>query len=238
MKKTLIVALILVAGFAKAQVGMNCQYVPGVQIGSTTVKSDKWGKYRYNAGLALMMLDRMTDKWYVHMDMNSLYYSLTQMNRGKYLKIAKNEGGIFGMRLGRVFGNDDSFRAGFSLNGGYSQSNIDSTKTVEFKGSGAKSYWNYGLGLLAYKRLGDLHVMAKVGYEKLKEKGIGMNGRTIYIETTVGYRILEDYGISIMPCLFMKKYEFNSTNTAYNPVVADKGKSTTFVLRAGITKFF
>ncbi|MFL5751912.1 MAG: hypothetical protein ACJ76F_00775, partial [Bacteroidia bacterium] len=195
------------------------------------------GSYHYGAGLATMMVDRMTDKWYVNMDMNSLYYSITQMNKGKYLKIAKNEGGIFGMRIGRVFGNDDSFRAGFSLNGGYMQSNIDSIKTVTLANNGVKGFYNYGAGAIVYKRFGDLHAMAKIGYEKLKYKTT-MNGRQIYIETTVGYRFLQHYGLSVMPCLYLKKYKFNSTNTEHNTIVEDNGKSTTFVLRIGLTKFF
>lgn len=237
-RKLLLLALVLTGLWTRAQVGMNCQYVPGIQLGMTKVKSDKWGDYKYGAGLATMMLDRMTDKWYVNLDMNSLYYSITQMNKGKYLKIAKNEGGIFGMRLGRVFGNNDNFRAGFSLNGGYMQSNIDSIKTVSITSSGVKGFYNYGAGAIVYKRFGDLHAMAKIGYEKLKNKSIAMNGRQIYLETTIGYRFLQHYGLSVMPCLYLKKYEFNSSNVDRNATVADKGKSTTFVLRMGLTKFF
>jgi hypothetical protein len=240
MKQKLILsALLLTAFFVRGQVGMNCQYVPGIQLGSTTVKSEKWGKYHYGAGLATMMIDRMTDKWYVNMDMNSLYYSITQMNRGKYAKIAKNEGGLFGMRIGHVWGNDDSFRAGFSLNGGWMQSNIDSVKTVSLSNGGVKGFYNYGLGLIAYKKIGEnLHTMAKIGYEKLKYKSTQMDGRQIYIETTIGYRLLDSYGLSVMPCLYMKKYQFNSQSHSGGDAVLDNGKSTTFVLRMGLTKFF
>lgn len=241
MKKSLIIMVLSILSWnAHSQIGFNCQYVPGVQFGFTSVKTDGWGKYKYGAGLATMMIDRMTSKWYSNLDMNSLYYSLTQINRGKYAKIAKNEGGLFAGRLGRVFGKSDDTRFGFYFGLGMSQSNIDSVAKVTFESGGVKSFWNYGLGLLAYKKIGRLHAMAKVGYDIWSWKKTNLKGGQIILEGTVGYKLYQKYGISVMPCFYIKSFTFDSrktTGTSTNST-PDKGKSSTFVLRLGLTKFF
>ncbi len=220
-----------------AQIGFNCQYVPGLQVGTIKVKGDKY-EYRHSAPLPLMMVDAMKDHLYYNLDMNSLYYIITQMNRGKYLKIAKNEGGLFAGRIGWVFGKSEKMRIGGSLNFGWKQSNIDSTKLVTLDGSdGAKGYTNIGAGIIAYYKVNSkLHTQAKIGYESLKNKKIELKGRNIYVEATVAYKLLQKYGVSVMPNWSFKKFDFNSSKSSVGKVVGEKHRY--FGIRFGLTKFF
>ena len=61
IKKVLAFALVMNGLIASAQVGLNCQYVPGLQFGYVKVKitdNPVLQKYSYSAALPIMMLDR------------------------------------------------------------------------------------------------------------------------------------------------------------------------------------
>jgi len=242
MKKKLIALALILAGFCiQAQVGMNCQYVPGLQLGRIKVKTDNafLGTYKYGAGLPLMMIDRMTNHWYTNMDLNGLYYAVTQTNRANSDKIdiAKTEGGLFAGRLGYLWGKGDQFRIGGSFNLGYSASNLDSSK----RALDVRGYTNLGAGLVVYKKLGKMRVMAKLGYEKLSSKSYITKGSHIYLETTVAYMIYQKYGISVMPTWSSKKFAYTPKyNGAQADVanVATNAKVTMMTLRFGLTRFF
>lgn len=238
IKKTIVLALLLHGLLANAQVGINCQYIPAIQFGSVKVKvtDPKIGTYKYGAGLPLMMLDRIGAKWYWNMDMNALYYGATQTNKaadGK-IKIAKTEGGYFAGRMGRMFGKGDQTRFGLSLNLGYSTSNLDSAK----KTFDPRGYLNFGGGLLFYKKFGKLRFVGKFGYEKYSAKFITKGkGSGTYIETTFAYMIYQKFGISLMPCIYSKKFNYTPKLASGTSVAATDAKVSSMVFRLGITKF-
>lgn len=229
--KLIILTLLLMSTAGMAQVGFNCQYVPGIQLGRVKVKSDHYGVYKYSAGLPTMMIDRLKGKWYSHMDLTSLYYMLTQINKAKYLKIAKNEGGVASFRFGYAFGKGESFRAGPLLSAGFSQSNLDSIRNVY----DANGYYNFGGGVMVYNKInGKISVMGKLGYEKMKgSKQKDLEGSNKYLELTVAYKIYQKFGVSVMPSWNSRNYSFTNREG-----VLDNGKLKMTSLRIGLTKFY
>jgi hypothetical protein len=242
MKKTITTICFLVAAtLARAQdVGMNCQYFPGVQVGFVSVKATnnaQFSKYRFGAGIPILMIDRITSHWYVNLDFSALYYGATQTNKANddRIKISKAEGGMCAGRLGYMFGDGDNFRVGFSGNLGMMTSNLDSINRPLKQ----RSYFNYGLGLLAYKKFGKFRAVGKIGYELYRRKNFVTKGGGFYLEGTLGYSFYQKYGISIMPCFYSKKLNYIPLAEKGNaaPVEAN-GKVRSFVLRVGLTKFF
>ncbi|MDP2386438.1 MAG: hypothetical protein Q8M29_08700 [Bacteroidota bacterium] len=243
-KKLLITLLALFGLGLKAQVGLNCQFVPGLQLGAVTVKSDnsKIGEYKAAAGLPVFMLDRLKNKWYAQLDMNGLYYSVTQYNKsqrskGDSTKYAKTEGGLCAGRIGYGFGKSETMRVGPNLNIGYMMSNINGNKR-SFEGM--PMYWNFGGGVFFYQKIGTkIRAMAKVGYEKYSNKKASsdiatLKGSGTYFEATVAYNIYQKYGVAVMPALYSKKFTYN-----YNGETTEtKTKVKSVVLRIGFTKFF
>lgn len=240
MKKPIItLCLLLAVALARGQgVGMSCQYFPGVQVGFVGVKFDnhpKLDKYRFGAGLPILLIDRISNHWYTNIDLSALYYGATQTNKANdnRIKISKAEGAIVAGRAGYLFGDGDNQRIGFSLNLGYGKSNLDSAKLIEpFK----RGYINYGLGLVAYKKFGKLRFAGKLGYEMYRKKNFVTKGGGFYVEGTVGYSIYQKYGLSIMPCFYSKKLTFVPEGLAIDQ--AATGKVRSFVLRIGLTRFF
>jgi hypothetical protein len=239
MKKTIItLSLLLAVTLSRAQkVGMNCQYFPALQVGFVNVKTTdnpKFSKYRYGAGLPILMIDRVTSRWYTNIDLSALYYGATQTNKANdnRIKISKAEGAICSGRLGYLFGDGDQFRFGFNGNLGISTSNLDST----LRPLKQRSYYNYGLGLIAYKKFGKFRVVGKVGYELYAKKGYVIKGHGTYFEGTIGYSFYQKYGLSIMPCFYSKKMDYIPDGGNANSPAKAKVKS--FVIRLGLTKFF
>jgi hypothetical protein len=245
MKSKLLLALFALFSLGLgAQVGMNCQFVPGLQVGAIKVKSDnaKIKEYKYAAGLPIFMLDRLKNKWYANLDMNGLYYSVTQYNKSNRskpdsTKLAKTEGGMFAGRIGYAFGKTDSRRIGINGNLGYCMSNLDaSVKTLD----GVAKYWNIGGGVFFYQKIGSkMRAMAKVGYEVYSNKKASGNiatlkGKGTYLEATLAYNIYQKYGLAVMPAIYSKKFTYN--------YAGDSNTTTTKVkniaLRFGFTKFF
>jgi len=237
MKKKLLVFALALSGLcATAQVGINCQYFPGIQLGSVKVKFEGnpglGDKYKYAAGLPLMMIDRVGAKWYFNIDMNALYYGATQTNKANAdkIKIAKTEGGYCATRVGYMFGKGDLRRFGFNINIGAMTSNLDSSRRV-FE---PRAYTNFGGGLIYYQKIGSkIRVVAKLGYEKYIAKSWMTSGKGTYFEGTVGYALFQKFGVSVMPCLYSKKFDYTSK---YNGV-ATHAKVSSFVLRMGLTKY-
>src|ERR1043165_2182492 len=99
MKRIIIpFALLFACVVAKAQVGMNCQYFPGAQFGFVNIKTEgntRFDKVKFGAGVPLLMIDRVTNHWYINVDMSALYYAATQTNKANddRIKISKGEGG-------------------------------------------------------------------------------------------------------------------------------------------------
>lgn len=243
MKKRFIL-LSLLAGsvFAKAQVGMSCQYFPGLQFGFVNVKTENnkhlgggTAKYKYTAGMPILMVDRVKNRWYTLVDFSALYYAATQTNKANddRIKISKAEGALYSGRLGYMFGEADHFRVGPALGFGVSTSNLDSLNRP-FK---QKSYLNYSLGVVGYKKFGKFRVMGKAGYEMYRQKGYLTSGHGLYFEGTLGYSFYQKYGLSISPCLYTKSFGYVSQ---VNGDVADgtTAKVKSFVLRVGLTRFF
>lgn len=242
MKKTLItLSLLITYTLSQAQgVGMNCQYFPGVQFGFVSVKATgntQFSKYRFAAGLPILLIDRVTNHWYTNIDFSALYYGATQTNKANddRLKISKAEGAMCSGRLGYLFGDGDQFRFGFNGNIGLSTSNLDSlNRPLKQRG-----YYNYGLGVLAYKKFGKFRVVGKVGYELYAKKSFITKGRGFYFEGTIGYSFYQKYGISIMPCYYSKNLTYIPKPEGSSGTLAEsKAKVKSFVLRVGLTKFF
>jgi hypothetical protein len=243
MKKRLIM-LFLLAGsiFVKAQVGMSCQYFPGAQVGVVTVKTENnphlgggTQKYKFGAGLPLLLVDRIKNRWYTLVDFSALYYAATQTNKANddRIKISKAEGALYAGRLGYMFGEGDHFRIGPSLAFGVGTSNLDSIDRP-FK---QKSYLNYGLGIVAYKKFGKFRVAGKAGYELYRQKNYLTKGSGMYFEATLGYSIYQKYGLSIMPCLYTKSFGYISSEGGA-ATDATTAKVKALVLRVGLTRFF
>jgi hypothetical protein len=247
MKKTIVtLSLLLAFTLSRAQnVGMNCQYFPGVQVGYVSVKTtgnSQFSKYKYGAPMPLLMIDRLTSHWYTNMDFSAFYYSATQTNKANdnRLKISKSEGSLVAGRLGYAFGDGDQFRFGVYGALGLSTSNLDSIKKPFDKSKlNQRGYYNYGLGILAYKKFGKIRVMGKIGYDLYKMKNYVNKGHGLYFEGTIGYSFYQKYGLSIMPCFYSKKMDYlpkPGGGTVSTTEANAKVKS--FVLRIGLTKFF
>lgn len=244
MKKTAItLTLLLRCVFAKAQVGMSCQYFPGLQTGIVSVKTqnnnDIGGgtrKYKHGASLPLLMVDRIKNRWYTLVDFSALYYGATQTNKSNddRVKISKAEGGLIAGRAGYLFGEGDQYRVGPCLTFGYSTSNLDSSrKAFDFK----RAYYNYGLGIVGYKKFGKFRVAGKAGFELYRRKNyLSGKGHGMFFEGTIGYSFYQKYGLSIMPCLYTKKFGYTSVNGSASDGTTAKVRS--FVIRFGLTKFF
>lgn len=244
MKKTITLLMVLLAagGSIKAQgVGMNCQYFPGAQVGFVSVKTPYYGKYKYGAGFPLLMIDRISNHWYVNTDYSALYYGATQTNKANdnRLKISKAEGAVAALRLGYLFGDGDQFRVGPNLNFGWNTSNLDSlTKPMDHIFRNKRVYLNYGIGVVAYKKFGKLRTAAKIGYELYRKKGLLNGGSGYYLEGTIAYSLYQKYGVSVMPCFYHKSLTYQPL--ADGNIVPPMGdaKITSFVLKFGITRFF
>lgn len=245
MKKTILTLVVLCYGLLiHAQVGMSSQYFPGLQVGFVSVKAEsnaKFDKYKFGAGVPLLMIDRISNHWYTNLDFSALYYGATQTNKGNddRIKISKAEGAYCAGRLGYVFGDGDQFRFGGSLNFGYSTSNLDSLR----KPLKQRGYLNYGLGIIAYKKFGKFRTVGKIGYELYRRKNFVTSGRGMYFEGTLGYSFYQKYGVSIMPCFYTKKLNYIPetpvTGPAANIVQTETiGKVRSFVLKMGLTRFF
>lgn len=238
MKKiSITVALILFSMLLNAQVGMNCQYFPGLQVGYVSVKTNNaaLGNYKYGAGMPLLLIDRISNHWYTNLDFSALYYGATQTNKGNdnRINISKAEGAFCAGRLGYLFGDGDQFRIGPNINLGMSTSNLDSLK----KPFAQRSYYNYGLGIVAYKKFGKFRVAGKLGYELYNKKGFITKAHGTYFEGTIGYSFYQKYGLSIMPCFYSKKFDY--VTKGGDPVSdATNAKLKSFVLRIGLTRFF
>jgi hypothetical protein len=237
-KTTTILSLVMLITLGKAQdVGLSCQYFPGVQFGFVSVKATanpQFSKYRYGAGLPLLMIDRIKNNWYTNLDFSALYYGATQTNKAndERLKISKAEGALCAGRLGYMFGDGDQFRFGINGNLGITTSNLDSiTRPLK-----QRSYFNYGLGILAYKKFGKFRVVGKVGYELYAKKDYVTKGRGMYFEGTIGYSFYQKYGISVMPCFYSRKMDYIPEGKTATTTAGAKVRS--FVLRIGLTKFF
>jgi len=228
------VSLLISSLFVKAQVGINCQYFPGLQVGFVKVKTDnaKLGEYKYGAGLPILMIDRIKDHWYLNADLSALYYGATQTNKANdnQIKISKAEGAFFSGRVGYMFGKGDQFRMGPNINVGSSTSNLDSLK----KTFDQRAYTNLGLGVVAYKKFGKLRLVGKVGYERYSAKTFITKAHGTYFEGTIAYSIYQKYGLSIMPTFYSKKFEYTPKNDA----TVTNAKVKSFVIRFGLTKFF
>ena len=104
MKKTIIsLSLLFAVTLSRAQgVGMSCQYFPGLQVGFVSVKTtgSVQYKYKYNAPVPLLLIDRLANHWYTNLDFSSVYYAATQTNKANdnRLKISKAEGSVFAGR--------------------------------------------------------------------------------------------------------------------------------------------
>jgi hypothetical protein len=240
MKKTMITMslLLLAVTFSHAQgVGLNCQYFPGLQVGFVGVKTTgnpKFSNYRFGAGMPLLMIDRVTSRWYTNLDFSALYYGATQTNRANddRIKISKAEGALCSGRLGYMFGEGDQFRFGVNANLGMATSNLDSL----VRPLKQRAYFNYGLGVLAYKKFGKFRLVGKLGYELYAKKDFITKGRGFYMEGTIAYSFYQKYGISVMPCFYSKKLEYAPVGGSVNSPASAKVRS--FVLKFGITKFF
>lgn len=242
MKKAIVTMGLLITAIAGwgQNVGMNCQYFPGLQVGFVSVKAannKQFDKYRYGAGMPILMIDRLTSHWYTNLDFSALYYAATQTNKANddRIKISKAEGGICAGRLGYLFGDGDNFRVGFNGNLGLLTSNLDSLDRPMKQ----RSYINYGLGLLAYKKFGKMRVVGKIGYELYRRKNFVTKGGGFYMEGTIGYSFYQKYGISVMPCFYSKKLTYIPESQKGNAAATEAtGKVRSFVLRIGLTKFF
>jgi hypothetical protein len=238
--------LSIIAGKAAAQVGMICQYFPGMQLGVVSVKTPLYGKYRYSAGLPLLMIDKVSSHWYTNMDFSAFYYGATQTNKANdnRLKISKAEGAVASGRLGYLWGEDDEFRMGGNINLGCNTTNLDSLqKPMDHMLKGNKRvYYNYGLGVIAYKKIGKFRTVGKVGYELYRRKGLLNGGSGFYFEGTIGYSFYQKYGISLMPCFYSKKLNYKPLERTAGPLTGldlpeGQAKMRSFVIKIGITKF-
>jgi hypothetical protein len=242
MKHTLIALAVLLSGtMLKGQVGMNCQYFPGGQVGFVSVKSPnslKFSKVSHAAAFPILMIDRMTSHWYTNLDMSAFYYAVTSFNKSNDNRVAisKAEGSIATGRLGYVGGDGDQFRIGGYLAFGMSTTNLDSLK----KPFDYHWYTSWGVGLLAYQKFGKFRAMGKLGYEIYTRKNYISRGSGFYFEGTLGYSFYQKYGISVMPCFYHKGFNYFTTVTdaSSSTVLLADASMNSFVLKFGLTKFF
>lgn len=233
--KSLFIGMIVVqAGFMSAQkYGINAQYFPGLQFGAVKVSTNhpKLGNYSYSAGLPILMIDRVA-RWYFNLDLNATYYAATQTNKAtdNKVKISKAEGGYISGRIGYMFGkNPDKLRIGINFNYGLMTSNLDSIR----KPFDQRGYTGLGGGLVFYQAIGKLGVMAKAGYEKYANKKFIDKASGFYIEGTIAYKIIQKFGVSVMPCFYSKNFDYKAQIDG----ALTQAKVSSFVLRVGITKF-
>lgn len=237
IKKVLLLTMLALSTASFAQVGINCQYIPGLQFGSVKIKTNNTalGDYKYGAGMPLMMIDRFGAKWYWNLDMNALYYAATSMNKAadNQIKIAKTEGGMLAGRMGRLFGKGDQQRIGVCINWGWTASNLDSNK----KTMDVPSYMNLGAGLLYYKKFGSkMRITMKLGYEGYSAKKYIEKASGIFFESTVAYMVFQKYGFSISPCYYSKKFNYTPSISGV-ALPATEAKLSSLVFRIGLTKF-
>jgi hypothetical protein len=242
MKKLLLsLAVLISGGTMKAQVGMNSQYIPGGQIGFVSVSGTghpNFDKISFGAGLPLLMFDRLGNHWYSNLDLSALYYGATQTNKANDNRIAisKAEGAICNGRLGYTGGDGDQYRIGGYLGFGWSTSNLDSiVKPFDYK-----SYLNWSIGVIGYKKFGKLRTIAKLAYEIYTAKNYISRGSGFYFEGTVGYSFYQKYGISVMPCFYHKGFTYWGTdrNDQGNVVANVEASVNSFVLKFGLCRFF
>ncbi|MBA3664047.1 MAG: hypothetical protein H0W61_07555 [Bacteroidetes bacterium] len=241
MKKSFLLLFIVSSLISKAQVGMSCQYFPGAQVGFVTVKTVNnphlgggTVKYKYGAGLPLLLIDRIKGNWYTLLDFSALYYGATQTNKANddRIKISKAEGAFAALRVGYLFGKNDNSRIGPCLGFGVSTSNLDSV----IRPFNQRQYYNYLIGIVAYRKFGKFRVAGKAGYEIYKQKNYIVNGHGLFFEATLGYSFYQKYGLSIMPCLYTKSFGYIAKNGSASDGTTAKLKS--MVLRVGLTRFF
>lgn len=236
MKKISVTLLLVAAGLvSRAQVGMSCQYFPGVQVGFVNVKTSAYGNYKYGAGLPILVIDRVKNHWYTNLDFSAFYYGATQTNKAQdnRVKISKAEGAVYAGRLGYLFGNGERLRIGPNLNIGVSTSNLDSIIKPMDQVSN-RGYYNYGIGVVAYQKFGKLRFMGKAGFEKYAQKKFITKASGFYLEGTIGYSIYQKYGISVSTCFYRKSFNYS----AIGETNATDAKVSSFVLKMGLTRFF
>lgn len=225
--------------FTSAQ-GFDCQFVPALQVGSTSIKytSGALQDYKYGANLALMEYDHAGRRWYINTGLSDTYYRLTSLNRRQKMirdsaSYAKNNGQIFGMRIGRLFGKNEMRRVGFSINGSFSE--VNAIKSYDI--NKAVTFGTFGGGFVFYQKIGKkLNVLLKGGYEVLKGKKYVVSGRQIYFEPVFAYEIYQRFGVCVSPSFYFKKFDFTNTNIS-GALPLTGTKANQFVLKVGIAKF-
>ncbi len=237
MKKITTIALLVIATLARSQTtGMSCQYFPGLQLGVVKVKTTDApkGSYAFAAPLPILLFDKIKGHWYTNIDLSALYFAATQTNKANddRVKISKAEGALIAGRLGWMFGKKPDFKFGINGNFGLQTSNLDSLK----KSFSQRNYFNYGLGVLVYKKMGKLHASAKFGYEIYAKKNFITKGRGFYLEGTVGYNVFQKYGISVSPCFYSKGLTYAPEGGSINAPA--KARVTSLLIRFGLTRFF
>jgi len=240
LKKTFFALFVLFFLQTHAQVGFNCQFIPGIQTGKINVTTSRTqiGSYNYSAALPVFMIDRIKGKWYSNLDMGALYYATTQINNtnaGK-IAIAKTEGSLFSFRFGYGFIKNEKIKIGPYLTLGWLASNLDSSRKV----LNVPNYGALGGGIFYYQRFtNNLHSLVKVGYEKFKNNSANSNikwltGNGIYAEATAAYNIYQNFGIALMGSYNRKT--FNYVYSGEKSTIDTKLNA--FAIRLGLTKFF
>lgn len=146
---------------------------------------------------------------------------------------AKNNGQLFGLRIGRLFGKGESSRFGISINGSWSS--VNALKSYDI--NKGVNFGTFGGGFLVYQKIGKkLNMLLKGGYEIMKAKKYNVNGRLIYIEPTIAYEIFQRFGVSVSPSFYFRNFDFTNTDITGSPVFAGT-KANQVVLKIGIAKF-
>lgn len=235
---TKLLVILLLAGCMKVSAqGFASQFVPGLQVGSNKIKYEGGTKYKFGASLPVMELDRIGPKWYFNIGLTDGYYRLTSLNKQKKMardssKYAKNNGQLIGGRVGYVFGKGEFQRIGFSVNGSWSAVNA----AMSYDPDRVVTYTTLGLGAIYYRKIGkSLNVMLKAGFEKMKGKEFAVNGRLLYMETTIAYEFFQKFGVSVQPALYGRKFDF--TDKDHGGATLAGTKASQFVIKVGITKF-
>lgn len=243
MRKTFILLITAIScRVALAQgVGMSCQYFPGVQVGFVSVKKTATGaKETFGAGLPILLIDRIGNHWYSNMDFSALYYAATATNKANddQIKISKAEGAVYAGRLGYLFGKGDQFRMGPNVNLGFMTSNLDASKRPmdHIFGDNKRTYYNFGLGVVAYKKFGKFRAAAKLGLEFYSRKNfLAKRGNGFYFEGTLGYSFYQKYGVSVMPCFYSKKLTYITPTSG---AAGEEAKVKSMALKVGLSRFF
>jgi hypothetical protein len=235
IKLSKLMLLLILAGCYKASAqGMETQFVPGIQLGTTKIKYDSGDKYRFGASLALMEYDHVGHRVYFNIGMTDGYYRLTTLNRRAKMArdsahYAKNNGEVFGMRMGLVFGKSEVQRIGGSINGSYNAVNA----IKSYDPTNSLFYGSFGAGVVYWRKIGkSINVLLKAGFEKMSSKKYTLEGRLIYVEATVGYELFQKFGVSVQPAIYNRKMDFTYSSVAYTGVKANQ-----IALKIGISKF-